>query len=118
MGGASFLASAIKNGCETLVDPQAAKTLTMYWPKLKVAAFLATVLIVSCLVTIVAAADDDQPVYFSLMVSSAPALNTSRLVSSVDQALQLIDNDTTVLPGYNLQYSQVLDTQVRSRESF
>ena len=117
MGGASFLTSAIKNGCETLVDPQVAKTLTMYWPKLKVAAFLATV-IVSCLVTIVAAADDDQPVYFSLMVSSAPALDTSRLVSSVDQALQLIDNDTTVLPGYNLQYSQVLDTQVRSRESF
>ena len=117
MGGASFLASAIKNGCETLVDPQAAKTLTMYWPKLKVTAFLATV-IVSCLVAIVAAADDDQPVYFSLMVSSAPALDTSRLVSSVDQALQLIDNDTTVLPGYNLQYSQVLDTQVRSRESF
>ncbi len=74
-------------------------------------AFLAILIAVSCL-TLVSAADGDQPVYFSLMVSSAPTLDTSRVVSSVDQALQLINNNATVLSGNNLQYSQVLDTQV------
>ena len=88
----------------------------MFSQKLRVTAYL-TALTVSCLVALefVAAADGDQPVYFSLMVSSAPALDTSGVVSSVDQALQLINNDTTVLPGHNLQYSQVLDAQVRDR---
>ena len=80
--------------------------------KLGITAFLAT-LTVSCLVSLVAAADGDQPVYFSLMVSSAPTLDTSGVVSVVDQALQLINNDNILLPGYNLRYSQVLDAQVR-----
>ena len=75
--------------------------------------FLAT-LTVSCLVSLVAA-DGDQPVavHFSLMVSSAPTLDTSGVVSVADQALKLINNDTILLPGYNLRYSQVLDAQVR-----
>ena len=80
--------------------------------KLGLTALLAT-LTVSCLVSLAAAADGDQPVYFSLMVSSAPTLDTSGVVSVVDQALQLINNDTVLLPGYNLRYSRVLDGQVR-----
>ena len=90
----------------------------MFSQKIELTAFL-TALTVSRLVTLdfVAAADGDQPVYFSLMVSSAPTLDTSGVVSSVDQALQLINNHTTVLPGHNLQYSQVLDGQVRDRFS-
>ena len=54
----------------------------------------------------------DQPVYFSLFVSSAPTINTSEIVSAVDQVLELINSNTTILPGYCLQYTQVLDTQV------
>ena len=54
----------------------------------------------------------DQPLYFSLIVSSVPTINTSGIVSAVDQALKLINSDITVLPGYCLQYTHVLDTQV------
>ena len=85
-----------------------------YLRKLGITAFLATLIIVSCL-TLVSAADGDQPVYFSLIVSSAPILDTSQVVSSVDRALQLINSDVTILPGYNLQYPQVLDSQVINR---
>ena len=61
---------------------------------------------------VVTEADGDQEVYFSLMVSSAPTLDTTGIVSDVDQALELINNDTTVLPEHDLHYSQVLDAQV------
>ena len=84
----------------------------MFLRKLRVTAFVAT-LVVTCLVIVAAAGDRDQPVYFSLMVSSAPTLDTSGVVSAVDQTLELINNDTTILSGYDLKYSQVLDTQVR-----
>ena len=84
-----------------------------YSRKLGITAFLA-ILTVSCL-TLVSAADGDQPVYVSLVVSSAPTLDTSKIVSSVDQALQLINSDVTVLSGYNLQYPQVLDSQVKDK---
>ena len=59
--------------------------------------------------------DDEIPsVYFALMVSSAPTLNTSGVVSVVDQALEVVNNDNSnVLPGVRLQYSTVLDTRVR-----
>lgn len=82
--------------------------------ELGVTAFVTT-LIAKCfmIIHVVPAVDGDQPVYFSLMVSSAPTLDTSRVVSAVDQALQHINSDTEVLPGYHLQYSQVLDAQVR-----
>lgn len=59
-----------------------------------------------------AASDGDEPMYFSLMVSSAPTLNTSGIASAVDEALKLVHKDATLLPGYSLQYSQVLDSQV------
>ena len=81
-------------------------------PKIGITAFLA-ILTVSYL-TSESAADGDEPVYFSLMVSNAPTLDNSRVVSSVDQALQLINSDVTVLSGYNLQYPQVLDSQVKA----
>ena len=56
---------------------------------------------------------DQQSVYFALMVSSAPTLNTSGVVSAVDQALELVNNDNSnVLPGVRLQYTSVLDTRV------
>ena len=62
-----------------------------------------------------AAVDGDKPLYFSLIVSSAPTLNTFEVVSAVDYALEVIQNDAVIPSGYSLQYSRVLDTQVRHR---
>ena len=56
-------------------------------------------------------------VHFSVIVSSTPAtLNTSGVVSAVDRALELINNDPAILPRHSLRYSQ-LDTQVCSELS-
>ena len=85
--------------------------------KSEVTAFV-TILVVTCLVIVAAADDRDQPVHFSLMVSSASTLDTSGVVSAVNQTLELINNDTTILSGYNLQYSRVVDTQVRQGFQF
>ena len=86
----------------------------MHAQKLGVCVVVATLVVtLSCLLTTVTAAGGDQPVYFSLMVSRAPTLDTSGIVSAVDRALELINNDPKILSGYDLQYSQVLDTQVR-----
>lgn len=52
--------------------------------------------------------------YFSLVVSSSPALNTTGVVSEVDRTLELINSVPAILPaGYLLAYSRVLTTQVR-----
>ena len=57
--------------------------------------------------------DDRSSVYFALMVSSTPTLNTSGVVSAVGQALERVNNDNSnVLPGVRLQYTSVLDSQV------
>ena len=55
-------------------------------------------LAVASLVIVVTEADSDQAAYFSLIVSSAPTLDTTGIVSDVDQALELINNDTAILP--------------------
>lgn len=57
--------------------------------------------------------DRNDPVYFSLIVSSAPTLNSLGVVSAVDEALEFVENDSTILPGYSLRYFEVLDAQVR-----
>ena len=54
----------------------------------------------------------DANIYFSLMVSSAPTLDTTGVVPAVNKVLDAINSDSTILPGYRLQYSAVLDTQV------
>ena len=56
-------------------------------------------------------ADDDTLIHFSLVVSSAPTLNTAGVVTAVADTLELINNYSTILPGYRL-YSQVLDSEV------
>ena len=56
--------------------------------------------------------DRDDQLYFSLIVSGAPTLNNVRVVSAVNKALELIENDSTILSGYHLSYSHVLDAQV------
>ena len=56
--------------------------------------------------------NSNEQLSFSFIVSGASTLNTSGVASSVDKALELVENDTTVLPGYSLCFSQVLDAQV------
>lgn len=55
-------------------------------------------------------------IYFSVVVSNAPAtLNSSGVLSAVDRAIQLINNDPTILPRHHLQRS-LLSTQVSDIE--
>ena len=55
-------------------------------------------------------------IYFSVVVSNAPAtLNSSGVLSAVDRAIQLINNDPTILPRHHLQRS-LLSTQVSDTE--
>ena len=53
----------------------------------------------------------EQPVYFSLVVSSSPAFNTLEIIPAVNRTLEFVHRNITP-PGYHLQYSQVLDVQV------
>lgn len=70
--------------------------------------------IAACCTTVYCNHDDQPSLYFALMVSSAPTLNTSGVVSAVDQALEVVNRaDSNVLPGVRLQYTTVLDTRVR-----
>lgn len=55
---------------------------------------------------------NSSPLYFTLMVSSAPGMNTSDIVPSLERALEDINSDSTILPGYSLRYTRVLDTRV------
>ena len=55
---------------------------------------------------------DVKDVYFYLIVSSAPTVNTSGVVSQVDKTMELINGDADVVPGCKLQYSRVFDTRV------
>lgn len=69
-------------------------------------------IILACCASFCVGSDDD--IYFSLMISRAPgSLSTpSGVIGAVDQALDIINNDSNILPGFRLQYSTVLDTQV------
>lgn len=67
-------------------------------------------LVYLCLVS--SQATNKSVVQFSLMVSSAETLNTSGIVPAVDKVLEVINNDTAILPGHRLEYSMVLEHQV------
>ena len=58
------------------------------------------------------AIENAERLYFSLMVSGAAGQNTSGVVPAVERALQDINNDSSVLPGYSLHFTRVTDTQV------
>ena len=54
----------------------------------------------------------ERSIYFSLMVSTAPGLNTAVVAPAVEFALDDINNDPSILPGYKLRYTRVADTKV------
>ena len=77
--------------------------------------FLTSFTILVALCTAVCNAAGETSVYFSLMVSSAPTLDTTGAVRAVNKTLELVNRDSNILPGFQLQYSTVLDTQVRDK---
>ena len=60
-------------------------------------------------------ADASNSIQFSLMVSSAPGLDTSITVTAVDEALKAINNNSNILPGHWLKQGvrmQPISTEV------
>ena len=76
---------------------------------------IALATLITCLsagATLSTVTGDGGTVYFSVIVSNAPAtLNTSGVLSAVDRSIQLINSDPTILPRHSLQRS-LLSTQV------
>ena len=58
------------------------------------------------------ATDHSVEIHISLMVSSAPTLNTLEVVEAVAKAVGNVNNDVDLLSGFSLQYS-TLETRVR-----
>ena len=54
---------------------------------------------------ICAVAQPSKVIWFSLMVSDGYYLNTSSVLSAVEQEVTTINNNTSILPGYKLQYT-------------
>ena len=51
------------------------------------------------------------PIYLALIMSFGGAFNTSATIAGVQIALDLINDDPTLLPGYSLHYTAT-DSQV------
>ena len=54
----------------------------------------------------------DEIIHISLMVSSAPTLNTVKVERSVAKVVENVNRDSTILPGFSLQH-KALKTKVR-----
>ena len=83
----------------------------MFTPSISVLVAI-VVLIDATTVLVSGATDRDDHLYFSLIVSGTPTLKNVKVIHAVDKALELIQNDSTMLPGYHLSYSHVLNVQV------
>ena len=57
------------------------------------------------------ASQELMPLRFSLMVSNSSDFDTLGVVPAVDKVLDIITNDSSILPGYKLQY-ELLQHQV------
>lgn len=60
-------------------------------------------------------ANGSTPLYFSLITSFGAAFNSSGTVPGVQVALDAINSDPSLLPGYSLHYT-LTDSQVTCRE--
>ena len=56
--------------------------------------------------------DGTTPLYFGLMQSFGVGFNSSGVIGGVEVALDQINSDSTMLPGYTLHYT-LMDSQVR-----
>ena len=55
---------------------------------------------------------DRKPLYFQLHVSQSDVLDHSGYIPAVDVALRLINSNETILTGYHLMYTDIIDPQV------
>ena len=50
--------------------------------------------------------------YFQLVVSQSERFDFSGYIPAVDVALRLINNNTSILPDYELKYTDIIDAKV------
>lgn len=55
---------------------------------------------------------DEKPLYFQLHVSQSDDFDFSGYIPAVDIALGLINSNDTILPGYHLMHTEIIDPQV------
>ena len=71
----------------------------------------AVYLLVTTFTIITSSSQGYVPLNFSLVVSNVAAFNTLGVVPAIDDVLDIINNDSSILPGYKLQY-ELLQHQV------
>ena len=76
---------------------------------------LLMILLVSvCYSKIVVAANLKKDLHFSFITALSGGSTSSGGIPIIDYALEQINNDSRVLPEYNLQYTTVLDSEVNN----
>ena len=55
-----------------------------------------------------------KPLYFQLLVSQGRESDLSAYIPAVDLALSLINDNSSILPEYELKYTDIIDPQVRN----
>ena len=64
------------------------------------------------LLTLAPASGEEQQLLFSFITTHTGDLVSSGAIPMVDLALEQINNNSSILPGYSLGYTSVLDSQV------
>ena len=75
----------------------------------KFRSFVAALLV---LLSLAPASGEEQQLLFSFITSHTGDLVSSGAIPMVDLALEQINNHSSILPGYTLGYTSVLDSQV------
>ena len=57
-----------------------------------------------------------KPLYFQLIVSQSREVDVSGYIPAVDLALSLINDNSSILPEYELKYTDIIDPKVRKLE--
>ena len=78
--------------------------------------FLLLVILLALGICTQSSSSTDQPVYFSLIVSSTSTFSTLDIIPAVDRTLELVCRNVTP-SGHYLQYSEVLDIQVSCKDT-
>ena len=55
-----------------------------------------------------------KPLYFQLLVSQGRESDLSAYIPAVDLALSLINDNSSILPEYELKYTDIIDPKVRN----
>ena len=63
-------------------------------------------------VAVSCANNERTPLYFLYITSDGPSYSSAGAIPAVDIALEKINGDPTLLPGYTLNYTEPLDSKV------